>query len=166
MNRCPRNLVSCDEPCQLGLLGVDSSWNDGCPWGINCASAHYCFFKYMLMNPNLSHTDKEIARLLDVSATTVKQYVTQALGKLSKDEGAEHLNILLGDVLRSVKTPEDEAIYDSERTEDKRLYSRHKGECEDHVAVHIGTGKPLLYGLSRNWYNHIDKKKFKQSGKK
>lgn len=164
MDRCPRNLIVCEEPCHLGLLHIESGGSSGCPWGINDAVSNYCFFNYMTTDHH--HTDKEIARLLGLSATSVKQSFNQAVEKLSRDDGTKHLYVLLGDMLRSTISPEDDAIYDSEIEHDKHLYSRHKGECTDHVVLHKGTGKPLLYGLSKNWHKHIDKKMFKQQKRK
>lgn len=157
MKKCPRGLRQCNSECNLGLQHVESNGEGGCPWGINDALSGFCFWEYMKKH-DAQYTDKEVSRLLCIPTAVVKATVESAFEKLKTGDSLPHLQILLGDMLRA-ETPDD-SIYDS-ADEDPHIYSRHRGEYGDNM-VH-NNGKAQVYGLSRKWFNHIKKDKYKMT---
>jgi len=53
-----------------------------CDWYINASNCFNCFLVYKWYIQENTHTLQEVAKLLDISHTTVKQIETQALKKL------------------------------------------------------------------------------------
>jgi len=53
-----------------------------CNWYINSPNYFNCFLVYRWYIQDCTHTLQEVARLLDISHTTVKQIESQALKKL------------------------------------------------------------------------------------
>jgi hypothetical protein len=161
MKRCPRGLTHCTSECSLGLHNVETSGEEGCEWGINDALSYYCFWEHIKKH-STAYTDKEISRLLCIPPSVVKTLADSGIKKLRECSGSDHLQVLLGDMLRSEGV--DDSIYDSP-DDDIHMFSRHKGEYGDNM-VH-NNGKAQVFGLSRNWFNHIDKRKYKMTkGKK
>jgi len=158
-DRCPRRLNKVSditEPCQLGLLNLESKGNKGCEWAVNDAASDYCFFSY-IQKHTYAHTTKEICRLLNISSTACKQIERSAFEKIKK-MNCEELKTLSNEVQSS--KPLDVSIYDveSEELADKTLYSRHNKNSYGLNVLHK-SGKPQIYGLSKKWHDNYDSKK-------
>ena len=118
--------------------------------------SNYCFWIYKQKHP-YDHSNKEIARLLGVSQSNVRSTWTNALIKLQQDDDVKtELPVLLGDYHRS--EPIDESIYDTDTAEGESFWSRHEGSSYG-MNVNHGSGKAQIYGLSSNWWKHVDKQK-------
>jgi len=73
-----------------------------CQWFINAPQYYNCFLVYKYYIHDCSHTLQEIANLLNISHTTVKQVETSALNKLRKavqdgEIDAKELSLLFSD---------------------------------------------------------------------
>jgi hypothetical protein len=73
MNKCPHAKQNPNKPCR----------HKNCEWWIKHKEYFNCFevYKYFMCK---NHTLQEIARLLEISHTTVKQIETIALNKLKQ----------------------------------------------------------------------------------
>lgn len=163
-DNCPRRLGSIQdihEPCQLGLLSLETKGKSGCEWSVNDAVSGYCFFVYLKNNP-YAHTPKEICRLMGITTATYNQILESAFQKI-KELGCEKELVTLSNEVQ-LSQPLDISIYDADQSKDKTLYSRHNKNSYGLNILHK-SGKPQIYGLSKQWYSNYKKAKTKLSDK-
>lgn len=76
-SRCPRKLK--DTPCSacpMGKQAVDAARDGkeaGCPWFVNDAESHFCFFKFMNDNGPRSVSTPKIAQKLMLDEGEIKK---------------------------------------------------------------------------------------------
>lgn len=161
-NKCPRGLSGINQPCQLGLLYIESKGKKGCEWGVDDAVSCYCFWKYSVNNP-YTHDNKEISRVLGISQSNVRKSYDEAVLKLQGKKDIEHiLKILSGDIRRA--EPVDISIYDTDDGEEIHMWARHEGASYG-MNVEHNNGKPSIYGLSKNWYKSFDRTRTRVTSK-